>query len=33
MANRIAADGSDRYFLTPAALTGADLTNADGYVA
>jgi len=31
--NRIAADGSDRYFLTPAALTGADLTNADGYVA
>jgi len=31
--NRIKADGSDRYFLTPAALTGADLTNADGYVA
>jgi len=31
--NRIRADGSDRYFLTPAALTGADLTNADGYVA
>jgi len=29
--NRIRSDGSDRYFVTPATLTGDDLTNADAY--